>query len=424
MSAMKAFVLLPVLKNKISALRTPEERMEEAIRLTCSIGLEVVEKRLVFLREIKPQTYIGGGVVQELFNQIQSENIEVLIADCALSPLQQRNLEKALKCKVIDRTALILEIFGQRARTKEGALQVEVAHLTYQRSRLVRSWTHLERQRGGTGFLGGPGEKQIEMDRRLIDEKLVRLKKELENVKKTRSLQRVKRQKVPFPVVALVGYTNAGKSTLFNALTHADVYAKDQLFATLDPTIRQVELPSGQKILLSDTVGFISELPTELVAAFRATLEEVLQADVLLHIRDASSSQKEAQKKDVEEVLKSLGLKEEVEAGLNEVYNKIDLVDDMEAKTLKGYALRKENILCVSALTGEGLKDILSFLDKILAVSWIDTEILIRPEEGKELAWLYEHGRVETRLDTEEGICLKVKLRPEDIKKLEKRKYL
>jgi GTPase len=423
-SAMKAFVLLPVLKNKISALRTPEERMEEAIRLTCSIGLEVVEKRLVFLREIKPQTYIGGGVVQELFNQIQSENIEVLIADCALSPLQQRNLEKALKCKVIDRTALILEIFGQRARTKEGALQVEVAHLTYQRSRLVRSWTHLERQRGGTGFLGGPGEKQIEMDRRLIDEKLVRLKKELENVKKTRSLQRVKRQKVPFPVVALVGYTNAGKSTLFNALTHADVYAKDQLFATLDPTIRQVELPSGQKILLSDTVGFISELPTELVAAFRATLEEVLQADVLLHIRDASSSQKEAQKKDVEEVLKSLGLKEEVEAGLNEVYNKIDLVDDMEAKTLKGYALRKENILCVSALTGEGLKDILSFLDKILAVSWIDTEILIRPEEGKELAWLYEHGRVETRLDTEEGICLKVKLRPEDIKKLEKRKYL
>ncbi len=424
MSATKAFVLLPVLKNKISALRTPEERMEEAIRLTCSIGLEVAEKRLVFLREIKPQTYIGGGVVQELFNQIQSENIEVLIADCALSPLQQRNLEKALKCKVIDRTALILEIFGQRARTKEGALQVEVAHLTYQRSRLVRSWTHLERQRGGAGFLGGPGEKQIEMDRRLIDEKLVRLKKELENVKKTRSLQRVKRQKVPFPVVALVGYTNAGKSTLFNALTHADVYAKDQLFATLDPTIRQVELPSGQKILLSDTVGFISELPTELVAAFRATLEEVLQADVLLHIRDASSSQKEAQKKDVEEVLKSLGLKEEVEAGLNEVYNKIDLVDDMEIKTLKGCALRKENILCASALTGEGLKDILSFLDKILAVSWIDTEILIRPEEGKELAWLYEHGRVETRLDTEEGICLKVKLRPEDIKKLEKRKYL
>ena len=423
MSGTKAFVLLPVLKNKISALRTPADRMEEAVRLAVSIGLETVRTRLVFLKEIKPQTYVGGGVVQEMREQIQNEGIEVLVADCALSPLQQRNLEKALKCKVIDRTALILEIFGQRARTKEGALQVEVAHLTYQRSRLVRSWTHLERQRGGAGFLGGPGEKQIEMDRRLIDEKLVRLKKELENVKKTRSLQRVKRQKVPFPVVALVGYTNAGKSTLFNALTHASVYAKDQLFATLDPTIRQVELPSGQKILLSDTVGFISELPTELVAAFRATLEEVLQADVILHVRDASSSQREAQKKDVEEVLKGLGLKEEVEAGLNEVYNKIDLLDELERKTLTGHALRKEKVICVSAVTGEGLKGLLVFLDKTLAVSWIDAEVLVKPEEGKELAWLYEHGRVQERLDTEEGICLKVKLRPEDVKKLEGKKY-
>ena len=246
---------------------------------------------------------------------------------------------------------------------------------------------------------------------------------ELENVKKTRSLQRVKRQKVPFPVVALVGYTNAGKSTLFNALTHASVYAKDQLFATLDPTIRQVELPSGQKILLSDTVGFISELPTELVAAFRATLEEVLQADVILHVRDASSSQREAQKKDVEEVLKGLGLKEEVEAGLNEVYNKIDLLDELERKTLTGHALRKEKVICVSAVTGEGLKGLLAFLDKTLAASWIDAEVLVKPEEGKELAWLYEHGRVQERLDTEEGICLKVKLRPEDVKKLEGKKY-
>src|SRR6202041_4723 len=306
----RTLVVCPTVTSRPAAAekasRTVEARREEAVGLARAIDLDVVNSALVNLSEIRPATYLGKGKVAELAERVKNEEIDLVVMDAALSPVQQRNLEKEFKAKVIDRTGLILEIFGRRARTAEGALQVELAHLDYQKSRLVRSWTHLERQRGGFGFLGGPGETQIEADRRLIDERLVRLKRELEQVRRTRGLHRTARRRVPFPVVALVGYTNAGKSTLFNALTGADVTARDQLFATLDPTMRGMRLPSGRRVILSDTVGFISELPHELVAAFRATLEEVAEADVILHVRDAAHPDSAAQRADVIEVLDAM----------------------------------------------------------------------------------------------------------------------
>src|SRR2546421_11475669 len=316
----------PEAQTDYRAMRGSEARLEEAVGLARAIDLTVAEALIAPVGQIRPATYLGKGKVEEIVGLITGHEIELVVMDCALSPIQQRNLEKAWNTKVLDRTGLILEIFGRRAKTREGALQVELAHLNYQRSRLVRSWTHLERQRGGFGFLGGPGESQIESDRRLIAERIVRIKAELEKVKRTRSLGRQARKKVPFPVVALGGYTNAGKSTLFNRLTESEVLAKDLLFATLDPTMRGGKLPQGTRIILSDTVGFIADLPTELVAAFRATLEEVLEADVIVHVRDAAHEESAAQKADVLNVLAELGIQSDGERPILEVLNKIDLL--------------------------------------------------------------------------------------------------
>ncbi len=402
-----AYVLYPDLKEK-NELRSADARLDEAVGLARAIDLTIIGAEVVPVREIKPSTYIGRGVIDRLAPMFKEKEVDVVIMDCALTPVQQRNLEKAWQTKVIDRTALILEIFGERARTKEGVLQVELAHLTYQRSRLVRSWTHLERQRGGAGFLGGPGETQIEIDRRIIDDKIVRIKKELEQVKKTRSLQRRARQKVPYPVVALVGYTNAGKSTLFNKLTKADVFAKDLLFATLDPTLREIRLPSGRRVILSDTVGFISDLPHELVAAFRATLEEVVEADIILHVRDCSHPDTQAQKQDVEAVLKDLGLKEEVDAGLKEVLNKIDLLDDAERQALFQKAKEKDRMWPVSALTGEGLDLLLAHIDETMNATQRVFRVRFPVEKGEILAKLYERGSVLKRKDTDTYIEIDV----------------
>ena len=323
----KTFVLHPVLKKQTDTGRSLQAGLEEIKNLTTAINLVVVKDKAVILNKINASLYIGKGMAERIKEEIKENEVSLAVVNCSLSAIQQRNLEKLWNCKVIDRTALILEIFGERARTKEGVLQVELAHLNYQRSRLVRGWTHLERQRGGKGFLGGPGETQIELDRRVITETSAKLKKELEAVKRTRALHRQARKKVPYPVVALVGYTNAGKSTLFNRLTQADVFVKDMLFATLDPTMRLLKLPSGRKVILSDTVGFISDLPTELIASFRATLEEVAEASLILHVRDIAHPDTEMQKRDVENVLKALGLDSQVDHGLIEVLNKSDLLD-------------------------------------------------------------------------------------------------
>ena len=418
--ATTVFVLEIDLKKTGKATRSALARLSEAVSLTKAINLNVVGSEVIPLRNMQPATYIGSGVVNRLKELLQEVQAELVLMDCALSPIQQRNLEKAWQVKVIDRTALILEIFGERAQTREGVLQVELAHLTYQRSRLVRSWTHLERQRGGAGFLGGPGETQIEMDRRIIDDKLVRIKKELEHIKQTRGLQRKSRKKVPFPIVSLVGYTNAGKSTLFNQLTKANVFAEDLLFATLDPTMRQIELPSGKKIILSDTVGFISDLPTELIAAFRATLEEVLEADLILHIRDYSHPDTEAQKKDVEDVLKDLGLSDEVAKGIPEVLNKIDLLNEQERIALARISSYKELVWPVCAKTGEGISDLLHFIDKELSKSQKKHTIHLPFSAGKTLAWLYEKGAVISYQETDNDIELLVSLSDKDFSILEK----
>jgi GTP-binding protein HflX len=348
--------------------------------------------------------------------------IRVAVVDATLSPIQQRNLEKAWKCKVIDRTGLILEIFGERARTHEGSLQVELAHLTYQRSRLVRSWTHLERQRGGFGFLGGPGESQLEMDRRLIGDRIVKLKRELEEVKRTRSLHRKARKRVPYPVVALVGYTNAGKSTLFNRLTRSMVLAKDMLFATLDPTLRRVDLPSGRPIILSDTVGFISDLPTHLVAAFRATLEEVAEADVILHVRDIAHPESEAQKADVETVLTDLGLGERLEGDVIEVWNKIDLLDAEARERIENDCIRASDRVAVSALDGAGLDRLFGLLDARMTAAHQVMEVDVDLADGATLAWLYRHGHVISRQDDERHAHLTVGLDPASRQRFEARR--
>jgi GTPase len=413
----RALLLHPYLK-KATTRRSPESALSELVSLSGAIDLQAIDIQYCPLATIRSATYMGQGKVDELALQVEAQDIEVVIVNCALSPVQQSNLEQALKTKVIDRTALILEIFGARAQTREGVMQVQLAHLSYQRGRLVRSWTHLERQRGGSGFMGGPGERQIESDRRALDDSIGRLTKQLEKVTRTRDLHRKGRQKMPYPIVALVGYTNAGKSTLFNRLTHADVYAKDQLFATLDPTMRSITLKSGRKIILSDTVGFISDLPTHLIAAFRATLEEVIQADIILHIRDISHAETNEQQQDVLEVLDDLGLKDHSANKLVEVHNKIDLLDQ-DVPVDSAYGSPSAPIpFC--ALDGRGEDALMDRIDQILAIGSHDVTVKITHEQGDALAWLYRHSDVLNRADSEEGSELKVRLTQASLGRLQK----
>ena len=417
----RAFVIHVEPKNRAAsarALRDAEARLAEAVGLTAAIHLDVVEAQVAPLARPTPATLLGTGKVEEIAILARAEEPEVIIVNAHLTPVQQRNLEQAWKSKVLDRTAVILEIFGERAQTKEGRLQVELAHLNYQRSRLVRSWTHLERQRGGFGFLGGPGESQIESDRRLIAERIVRIKAELEKVKRTRSLGRQARKKVPFPVVALVGYTNAGKSTLFNRLTESKVLAKDLLFATLDPTMRGVKLPHGTRIILSDTVGFIADLPTELVAAFRATLEEVLEADVIVHVRDAAHDETAAQKADVLKVLEELGV--DADRPLLEVLNKIDLLEPEQQEGLLSHNGRRPAV-AVSALTGAGVPDLLAGFESAVTRGNITLRLKLDAADGSALAFAYRHAQVLERRDRAGKINLSLRVHPDDLGRFQNR---
>lgn len=427
--ATKVVVIVPQLtrraEGEAGVRRSPEARLDEAVGLALAIDLEVAASMIVGLAQVRPASYLGSGKVEEIAGIVKAEDAGLVFVDAPLSPVQQRNLEKAWSAKVIDRTALILEIFGQRARTKEGVLQVELAHLNYQRSRLVRSWTHLERQRGGFGFLGGPGETQIEADRRLIGERIVKIERELEQVKRTRALHRASRKKVPYPVVALVGYTNAGKSTLFNKLTSAKVMAQDLLFATLDPTLRAVQLPTGEKVIVSDTVGFISDLPTQLVAAFRATLEEVIEADIILHVRDMSHEDAEAQAHDVARVLADLDIDPDDHARLIEVWNKIDRLDEDARNALFNTVSRREGDdrpIPVSALTGEGLPTLLAAVSQRLARERVSLKVDLDATDGEGLSWLYRHTEViDRREDIEGHIHLAIRVPPDRAEHIEKR---
>ncbi|WP_225883023.1 GTPase HflX [Sphingomonas aliaeris] len=387
-------------------------RLEETAGLAMAIGVVVVEKVSFRVRQPRPSTLIGSGQVEMLAATVRMEEADLVVFDAALTPVQQRNLEKELGAKVIDRTGLILEIFGERAATAEGRLQVELAHLDYQAGRLVRSWTHLERQRGGFGFLGGPGETQIEADRRLIRDRMARLKKELEQVSRTRGLHRDRRQRAPWPVIALVGYTNAGKSTLFNRLTGAHVVAEDLLFATLDPTLRQISLPGIDKAILSDTVGFVSELPTQLVAAFKATLEEVISADLLVHVRDIAHPDTMAQRDDVEAVLRDIGVDETTPR--IEAWNKLDLLSDEDRTELVGEAARREDVVAISALDGEGVSDLLDTIATLLTAGHRRYVITLDAGDGAGAAWLHAHGEVLGQEVEGDSAAYDVRMAPRD----------
>jgi len=416
-----ALVLHPALAGEEGA-RSPDAQLEEAVGLSAAIDLKVVGAEAFTVNRPRPSTFMGQGKVEEIEAKLDAHNPRpgIIIVDRALSPVQHRNLEKEWNVKVLDRTALILEIFGARAQTAEGRLQVDLAHLTYQRSRLVRSWTHLERQRGGAGFLGGPGERQIEADRRALAAKIDRLKAKLEQVKRTRTLQRARRKRAPHPVVALVGYTNAGKSTLFNHLTKSTVMAKDLLFATLDPTMRAVDLPSGQRVIMSDTVGFISDLPTQLVAAFRATLEEVLEADLILHVRDAAHSDTEAQRLDVIKVMEELGITAEDGRPVVEILNKIDLLDDEERAAAGALAklsvargtmsIDKPTRTPISAVTGEGVIALCDLVDKLVTADRKTVIINLGQNTGAARAWLHERGDVTEEQEHTDGQYVIVRL--------------
>ncbi len=405
----------------VPASLSPESRLAEAEGLALAIRLNVVYKEILKVKEVKPSAYFSKGFLERLKPIIAEKDIDLLISDTRLSPIQQRNLERELKLKVIDRTALILEIFGERAQTREGALQVELAHLTYQRSRLVRSWTHLERQRGGAGFLGGPGETQIELDRRIIDDKIVRIKKELEKVRQTRGIQRSARRKVPYPVAALVGYTNAGKSTLFNYLSGSSVMAADMLFATLDPTMRKISLNGGREVILSDTVGFISDLPHELVMAFRATLEEVLTADIILHIRDVSNPDSQAQCADVLDVLSHLGLKEIKNAdNYIEVFNKADLLPPEDLSRWQAKTQNSSNMVLTSAISGEGCDRLLELIRQKLTLGQKKCRITLPAADGQLQAWLHQNSDVQKLENSEQSNIYTVCISPENLARFEK----
>jgi GTPase len=404
-----------------AADRTAAAKLDEAVGLARAIDLDVVHSGIVMLGQLRPATYLGKGKVEEIAGVVKSFDVGIVVMDCALTPVQQRNLETEWNAKVLDRTSLILEIFGRRARTREGTLQVEHAHLTYQKSRLVRTWTHLERQRGGFGFLGGPGETQLEADRRMIEERLAKIENELGKVKRTRELHRESRRRVPYPIVALVGYTNAGKSTLFNRMTQASVLSADMLFATLDPTLRAVTLPHGARIILSDTVGFISDLPTMLIAAFRATLEEVIEADIILHVRDVSHEDAEAQLADVENILRQLGIDPQNAPNgkptLIEVWNKIDRIDPAERLRLANTAERREQAerpILVSAITGEGIDALDAAIEERLSAGRVLIELDLDPADGAGVSWLHRHTEVIHKAVDDHGrIAMTVRAAPE-----------